>query len=57
LHDLIEQATSHALQLTKNRNKLMHQAITVRGKIVHSEPARANISQLKAALQVAEDMP
>lgn len=57
LHDLIEQATSHAIKLTTNRNKLMHQAITTRGKIVHSEPARANISQLKAALQVAEDMP
>ena len=57
LHDLIDQATSHALELSTNRSKLMHQAIRTRGKIVHSEPARANISQLKAALQVAEDMP
>ena len=57
LHDLIELATSHALELSSRRKRLMHQAITTRGKRAHMKPAKPSMDQLRAVLQIAEDMP
>ena len=57
LHNLIELATSHALELSSRRNRLMHQAITTRGKRAHMKPAKPSMDQLRAVLQIAEDMP